>query len=361
MTNEQNAYQGEIEVFLCSSCASAMTWDEGVQKFRCSSCNTEVADPEGDGIVSELPFNQYYVEKAKEDWGSGRVFITCRSCGAQVSVAEDETSVNCSYCGSPHVLSTRQEAGLPPEGVVPFVIDEAKAKEIFNKWVGKRFWAPKELKKLYQQLKLKGVYEPFWTFDSSTVSSWHASGGEAYYVTVERNNQKYRERRIRWHPIRGTWQQNFDDVLVCANNAHSSLMDKLAYYDTSETRPYSSEYLAGVGAQHYTLMPDQGFVVAKQMMEQSIRKEITQSILRHYDEVSSLRTNTNFSNVFFKHLLLPVWTTGFMYKDKQYGCMINGQTGKIVGEYPKSALKIILAVLLGIGIFAVMIMIFYYL
>lgn len=39
-----------------------------------------------------------------------------------------------------------------------------------------------------------------------------------------------------------------------------------------------------------------------------------------------------------------------MYKDKHYNVLINGETGKIKGEYPKSPIKIaaIIIVILGI-------------
>lgn len=346
---DNTTYGGEVEVFLCPNCGSAMNWDAAAQKFRCPSCATETDDAEGDGIVSELPFTPEMIAHAKTDWGAGRVIVRCESCGAEISVDEHATSVECTYCGSPHVLTTRQEAGIAPEGVVPFVVDENGAKQIFTNWVGKRFWAPRALKRLYQQLKMKDVYEPYWTYDAQTQSSWHARGGEAYYVTVGSGKNKRRERRIRWHSIRGTWQRAFDDVLVSGNRTHSHLLGRIDDYDTKAAKPYAPAYLSGVGAQHYTVLPDEGFATAKQTMQGVIEQEITASILRRYDEVSGLSTTTSYSNVHFKHLLVPIWTTAFMYKNKQYGCMINGQTGKITGEYPKSGAKIAAAVVLGLA------------
>ena len=347
MDNVQN-YSGETEVFLCPNCGSAMRWDAAAQKFLCPSCGTETDDTEGDGIVSELPFTPFLVEKAKRFWGEGRVVLHCQSCGAEISVAPTATSVECSYCGSPHVLTERQAAGLPPEGVLPFSVDERGAKSIFARWVGKRFWAPRALKRLYQQLKMHAVYAPYWTYDADTDSQWSAQGGTVYYVTVGSGKNKHQERRVKWRPIRGRWKRSFDDVLINADRSRNFLFKKIENYDTRAVKPYAPAYLSGVGAQHYTVMPDEGFEQAKGEMHAIIEQEIKRSILRHYDEVSGLVATTSFFNVHFKHILVPVWTTGFMYRDKQYGCLINGQTGQITGQYPKSGAKIGAAIAIGL-------------
>ena len=47
-------------------------------------------------------------------------------------------------------------------------------------------------------------------------------------------------------------------------------------------------------------------------------------------------------------MLVPVYATAYQYRDKVYHVLINGQTGMIKGEYPKSIFKIALCVLLVI-------------
>ena len=49
-------------------------------------------------------------------------------------------------------------------------------------------------------------------------------------------------------------------------------------------------------------------------------------------------------------MLFRSYSTAYMYKDKHYNVLINGETGKIKGEYPKSPIKIaaIIIVILGI-------------
>ncbi|MEM8581825.1 MAG: primosomal protein N' (replication factor Y) - superfamily II helicase, partial [Pseudomonadota bacterium] len=54
---------------------------------------------------------------------------------------------------------------------------------------------------------------------------------------------------------------------------------------------------------------------------------------------------TRVSDVTFKHILLPVWVAAYRYGGKSYRFVVNGQDGKVAGERPFSAIKIVLAVI----------------
>jgi uncharacterized membrane protein YidH (DUF202 family) len=63
------------------------------------------------------------------------------------------------------------------------------------------------------------------------------------------------------------------------------------------------------------------------------------------DTYRNLRVNADFSRQTFKHILAPVWLMTYTYGAKDFQVIINAVTGKIDGEYPKSWVKITLAVL----------------
>lgn len=73
-------------------------------------------------------------------------------------------------------------------------------------------------------------------------------------------------------------------------------------------------------------------------------------VLRRYDRVCSVRLHTYYSDETYKHIFIPVYSTAYTYKDKQYNVLINGETGKIKGEYPKSPIKIAAIVIVILGI-----------
>jgi hypothetical protein len=57
---------------------------------------------------------------------------------------------------------------------------------------------------------------------------------------------------------------------------------------------------------------------------------------------------TRYSNITFKHVLLPVWLASYRYQNKPFRVVINGRTGQVTGERPYSAWKIAFAVVLGL-------------
>jgi hypothetical protein len=47
-------------------------------------------------------------------------------------------------------------------------------------------------------------------------------------------------------------------------------------------------------------------------------------------------TPPRYSDIHFKHVLLPVWMSAYRFRDKTYRFLVNGQTGEVAGESPVS-------------------------
>ena len=73
-------------------------------------------------------------------------------------------------------------------------------------------------------------------------------------------------------------------------------------------------------------------------------------VLMRYDRVRSVRLNTSYYDETYKHIFIPVYSTAYTYKGNNYNVLINGETGKIKGEYPKSPVKIAAIIIVIIGI-----------
>ena len=63
---------------------------------------------------------------------------------------------------------------------------------------------------------------------------------------------------------------------------------------------------------------------------------------------------TTYSNITYKYLMLPVYISSFTYKDKVYQFMVNGQSGKVGGKSPVSALKVALTILIIVAVIVVL-------
>ena len=72
------------------------------------------------------------------------------------------------------------------------------------------------------------------------------------------------------------------------------------------------------------------------------------------DTYRNLEIHPTFSERTFKHILVPVWLLTYNYGAKAYQVVVNGYTGVMAGQYPKSAWKIFflaLAILIVVVIF----------
>jgi hypothetical protein len=66
------------------------------------------------------------------------------------------------------------------------------------------------------------------------------------------------------------------------------------------------------------------------------------------DTHRNLQVDAQFSQQTFKHVLLPIWLVGYQYGARDFQVVINGATGQVAGEYPKSWVKIALAVVAAV-------------
>jgi len=63
------------------------------------------------------------------------------------------------------------------------------------------------------------------------------------------------------------------------------------------------------------------------------------------DTYRNLHIHPVFSARTFKHILVPVWLLSYMYGNRAWQVVVNGYTGAMAGEYPKSPWKIALLII----------------
>ena len=270
-----------------------------------------------------------------------------------MEIAKDCTAAQCPYCGADYVLADKQEEAVVPDGVIPFKIDKHAAGATFNKWISKRWLAPGTLKQLYESDRIQGVYIPYWTFDADIVCDYSAEGGKHRKVQVKNSDgSTSTQTETDWYHTHGRVKKFFDDVQVKATkNMKSSLLEGIEPYDTkNKLVSYSPQYLSGFGAECYTISLEDAHREANVIMENELRSMARQDVRRQYDEVRNVRIAPDYRAETFKHILIPVYATAYTYKNKNYTVLINGQSGKIRGDYPKSPVKIavILAIIIAL-------------
>ncbi len=350
---EGNQAVPEIQNFICPNCGGTMVFDINSQEFKCSSCGGEQNIANAKRQIKEYDFTEYYQRESHSESFAGSNAFTCQVCGGEIILDTYATATTCPMCGSSQVAASRQSSGIPPEGIITFKIDQYDAQEKFRQWLKKLWFAPSKLKRSYQEGCLKGMYMPFWTYDAATTAHYRGRGGNNYTVTDSNGNSKT---RIKWHPVSGTVQSFFDDVTVCASRQHSedaNIKKILPFSTTSKTLPYDPSYLSGFSAEHYSIRADVGFEEAKTIMTSELRSMARKEILHSYDHAEINSLDVHYYNVMYKHLLLPIWKAAFLFNNKHYEYIINGETGEVSGDRPYSPWKIgaaILAVIVIIGL-----------
>lgn len=335
------------ENFTCFSCGGTMSFDIKSQQFRCSSCGNEGNIETLFNQVNEYDFSTYQQREDSSISFTGITNIICQNCGAEVVFDSHDTATICPMCKSSHVAIAKQKAGIPPDGIIPFKIDQYEAQEMFHKWIKSRWFAPNNLKKSYQEGALTGMYLPYWTYDANTIANYIGRGGTEH---ITKDNQGNTSTQIRWTIVGGIVQKYFDDIPVCASQKSNNnyLNDILPFNTSNKSLPFSASYLSGYQAERYSIRADEAFKTAQEIMEDELRTLARQQILRDYDlaEVHSL--SAKYFNVKYKHILLPIWKAIFFYNNKEYQYLVNGETGKVSGKRPYSIPKILTAVIVAI-------------
>jgi predicted RNA-binding Zn-ribbon protein involved in translation (DUF1610 family) len=354
-----------VDSFACTSCGADLAFKPGTNHLTCDYCGAENEIPKMDESVEELDFHAFLTEKSETEEQLTGHFVNCESCGASCTLEPNVTATECAYCSTPLVVEQAyDETVIQPKSLLPFKLSKDEALTAFKGWVSKRWFAPGDLKKAALNFDhFKGVYIPYWTYDTDTSSSYVGQRGDYYYVTERYTVQedgksvtKTRQvRKIRWSFTSGHVRRPFDDLLVHATESlPEKCIQELEPWDLENLIPFEKSYLSGFLAEKYQINLERGFDRAKQLMDPQIRQLIKRDI--GGDEQRITRVNTRYDNITFKHLLLPVFVCAYRFKDKLYRFLVNGRTGEVQGERPWSVIKIaaliagILAVV-GIGIY----------
>lgn len=334
----------------CPNCGATVTFDPKTGKMHCDYCgySCELPKSEDENAIVELDFNAA-MNKESFEWGAQKKSVECKQCGAVTIYDALETAAICPFCGSTNVMPAANEKTIAPGGICPFTVTKMTAGMNFLHWLKKKWFTPRKAKKCAYPESMKGVYLPYWTYDTETTSNFSARAG--YDRTVKDRDGKSRT-ETDWRRVSGVYQEFIDDQTVMASNREeNSVVKRCEPFKLSKLVPYTPQVLAGFAAERYSIGLEEGWKTAQDKIHNKLSSHIESYVKSEWrcDRVSSVNFSTIYSNITYKYILLPAWISSFKYKDKIYQFAVNGQTGKVGGKAPVSAFRVILAILLGIG------------
>ncbi len=350
MTSSQKAQS--ISPQMCPGCGAQLRFNPKVGQLSCSYCQTTVSVSGATAPLEEQDFSAWVAkpQPTHQTLVPQTLEVSCPSCTAQVTFRPPQVAGNCPFCNT-HITAQPRTAnpGITPGGVMPFQVDDAQARRQLAQWLKKQWLAPHTLKHLAQHEGMQGVYLPFWTFDCSTQTRFNGERGTEHQVTKTRQVQTeqgdwieetYEDSETHWTPVSGTVQCQFDDLLVPAiTSVSQNFLKQLAPWNLVDLKAYDERFLRGFQVQRHQVDLRQGFEQAKLLMKAQIQQAIEQEIGGDFQRIHS--QSTTYQEQSFKQILLPVWMATYRFKNSPYQVVINGVTGKVVGDAPVSLFKIV--------------------
>jgi endogenous inhibitor of DNA gyrase (YacG/DUF329 family) len=354
---EAGAPQTEVlaadKKYQCPACGGEAQWNPKKQALICPFCGTESPaeiDQSGRVVEHDLVAALRGIPDSSRGWQADKISVKCQSCQAISVVDPEKQAQNCPFCGAAQLIPYEQtKDAFRPESLLPFKMTEPQARDTIRSWYSRVWFAPNALKKQALTDTVKGVYLPYWTFDANVAARWRADAGYYYYTTetYQDSNGRTQTRRVqhvRWEPASGALEHFFDDELVCASiGVKAPLLRGVEPFPTAKQLvPYSSAYITGWTVERYQIDLVGAAQRSRAQMDNKLRQLCAAQIPG--DTYRNLAIESRWSGQTFKHILVPVWLLTYHYGVKAFQVVINGSTGRISGEYPKSWIKIGLAV-----------------
>jgi hypothetical protein len=344
-----------LDKYPCSACGAQAQWSPARKLLVCPFCGTAAPfDVDAAGTIEELDLAKALRELPEDErgWQAEKRSVQCQSCKA-VSVFDPErVGQNCDFCGSPRLVDYQEiKAPIRPRSLLPFSVTDSSVREQIRKWYASKWLAPNALKNKALVDRLHGVYIPYWTFDAHAVCPWTADAGHYYYETetyYDKGRPRTRQvRKTRWVPAAGEVRHFFDDEPVPGTRGVSTtLLKQVEPFPTNELKPYDKAFVSGFVVEHYQVVLFDAAKHSQDAMAEKLRAMCAAQIPG--DTYRNLQINPTYSAQTFKHILVPVWLLTYNFRAKPFQVVVNGVTGRIAGDYPKSFWKIAFLVLVAI-------------
>lgn len=325
--------------YKCPSCGGELEFDSQSQKMSCPYCDNKY-DVESlrqyDEVLNQQQAdNMEWNENAGQSWADGEmdsmnVYI-CNGCGAEI-VTDDATTgaTFCPYCNSPVVLSGKFSGALKPDLVIPFALDKAAAVASLEKHLKGKKLLPKAFKEQNHIEEVKGVYVPFWLFDTDSHGNVNFEGQKVR--TWRSGNYRYTE-TSHFH-IHRSGSVAFQGVPVDGSSKMpDDLMESIEPFDLSKAVDFQTAYLSGYLADKYDVTAEESVSRANARIKQST-EDALRSTVNGFSSVVAKNSSVTFSNSKYKYALYPVWILNTTWNGERYLFAMNGQTGKFVGNLP---------------------------
>ena len=326
-----------INSYKCPCCGAPLVF--GGNELRCDSCDNtfpvETMQQMTEGMAEAGGESKYdwenYQPRSYEDGGEINLAnYNCPSCGAQITGDDTLGSTVCPYCGQSTIVKGQFEGTLRPDYIIPFKVDKKAAMAAFEADFKNAPFLPDEFKSKKKIEEMAGVYVPFWMFDCDC---------DAYITyNAERvtrwSDSNYNYTKTDYFKLFRAGSVGFANIPVDGSKkADDAYMEAVEPYNYEDAVDFNGAYLSGYLADKYDVSAEESIERANERVKNSTIAAFNDTT-GMFQAVIPEQSRVSFSNGKIRYSLLPVWMLNIKYLDKMYQFAINGQTGKVVGNYP---------------------------
>lgn len=267
---------------------------------------------------------------------SALLAVRCRTCGGAVASVPGQPLPACLFCGADaaDLVPFEPEDIEPPEGAIPFAILPGDAQDAFVKFATSSFWYPNDLRNA--KLELRRLLLPSWAWTGQIETYWTG--------LVRASTQSGKA------PMAGQETADFAQILVPASAALTLReLAALGPYDETTLAPWDA---AGADDPHEVSELTRSAARTQGLAEMERRHTTRIAKANRLVKQKASSIALSFDG---RPVLVPVYIGAFRYGDRVYRVLVNGQTGLLRGEAPKSLWKMLgvaLAVVLGLTLLA---------
>lgn len=326
--------------YKCPCCGGKIEFDSKLQKMKCPFCDTEF-DVETlknyDDILKSdkaAPNEMNWDEKPGCGWQDGETdnmsVYLCNSCGGEIVCDNTTSATHCPFCGNPVIITGKLTGSLRPDCVIPFKLDKEAAKAAFADHLKGKKLLPKAFRTDNHIDEIKGVYVPFWLFDTDSNAriTYRATKVHTW------SDDRYNYTDTRFYSVTRDGSVRFENIPVDGcSKIPNDLTESLEPFDFSQAEDFQTAYLSGYMADKYDVSSEECASIANERVRRSTESEFASTVLG-YATVCPESVNIQLANGKKKYALLPVWLMTTTWNGKQYIFAMNGQTGKFVGDLP---------------------------
>ena len=321
--------------YKCPNCGGELVFSPEKQKYECPYCHSVFGEDELADVSAEG-------QEAEEVTASGDPFegereaawYSCPSCGAQIVTEETTAATFCYFCHNPVMLQGRLSGKYLPDRIIPFKLDREKALGNFRSFIGKKWFIPKAFYQESSVEKMTGVYYPYWQYDADLSVSYEARGTKNRVWVA--GDTEFTEVSV-YRLIREGQMSAKDltrNALQETSEYNRNLVEKVQPYDLKENKPFQMGYLSGFFAERRNMEQD-AFRDSLMQETQGYASKLLKSTTSGYTGVRQMKEDFRLRQDHWHYILLPVWVMTYRGKNnKIYYFAMNGQNGKICGDFP---------------------------